>query len=242
MLESGQFTEPPLLMKKTAFLYPLILASGFVLLLFGLFFDNGATTSAAQSLTPTPDRLAEPTLPASPSQADLGAQVYWLSCLPCHGDRGQGLTDEFRAAYPPDDQYCWARGCHGEVPYDNGFTLPKTIPGVVGDRALAKFSDGAQLYSYIHAAMPYWKPGSLTEEEAWKVTAFVLRANGLWSGAEELGPQNASQVKIQRGAAAPTVAASPASPSAIEAVGLGIAAGVALIVIVVLFFLRKKVS
>lgn len=215
------------------------LAFGFAILLSLLFFDGGAGTTSAQSLIPTPDRLAEPTVPASPSQADLGAQVYWLSCLPCHGDRGQGLTDEFRAAYPPEEEYCWERGCHGDVPYEGGFKLPKTIPAVVGEQALVKFSDAAQLQSYIRAAMPFWDPGSLTEEDSWKVTAFVLRSNGLWNGTEELGPQNASQVKIQRGAATPTATASPAVPSTNEAIGWS-ALVIAVIVLVILFFLFRR--
>ena len=218
----------------------LLLGFGLAILLSLLFFDGGADTISAQSLTPTPDRLAEPTVPASPSQADLGAQVYWLSCLPCHGDRGQGLTDEFRAAYPPEEQYCWERGCHGENPYESGFSFPMFIPGVVGEDALAKFADAAQLESYIRAAMPYWKPGSLTEEESWKVTAFVLRANGLWNGAEELGPQNASQVKIQRGAATPTAMASPAVPSTNEAMGWSASAVVVIVIFILFIFIRRK--
>ena len=226
-------------MKKRFSPASLLLGFGLALLLSLLFFNGGADPISAQSLTPTPDRLAEPTVPAAPSQADLGAQVYWLSCLPCHGDRGQGLTDEFRAAYPPEEQYCWERGCHGEVPYEGGFKLPKSIPGVVGDEALAKFADAAQLESYIRAAMPFWKPGSLTDEEAWQVTAFVLRANGLWNGGEELGPQNASQVKIQRGAATPTAPASPAVPSTTGTLVLGVVA-VLIIVRVILIFIRMK--
>lgn len=218
----------------------LLLGFGLAILLSLLFFDGGADTISAQSLTPTPDRLAEPTVPASPSQADLGAQVYWLSCLPCHGDRGQGLTDEFRAAYPPEEQYCWERGCHGENPYESGFSFPMFIPGVVGEDALAKFADAAQLESYIRAAMPYWKPGSLTEEESWKVTAFVLRSNGLWNGTEELGPQNASQVKIQRGAATPTATASPAVPSARAALGWSAFAVAVIAAVILFFFIRRK--
>lgn len=148
--------------------------------------------------TSTPDRLAKPTLPAAPSQADLGAQVYWLSCLPCHGDLGQGLTDEFRAVYPPDDRNCWKWGCHGEHPYDNGFKLPASIPAVVSADALQKFPNAAVLQAYIKAAMPYWKPGSLTDEDAWAVTAFLLRENGLRGDRAELNASNADSVHILR--------------------------------------------
>jgi len=177
-----------------------------LLILAGLVLINskGVAEPPAQG-TPTPtlssaQRLAKPTLPANPSQADYGAQDYWLNCLPCHGDIGQGLTDEFvSAAYPPEDQYCWERGCHGERPYENGFTLPTTIPALVGPDVNQKFSNAYQLYSYIHATMPYWKPGSLSEDEVWRITAFLLRENGLWDDNGELGEANAADVNIPLG-------------------------------------------
>lgn len=171
---------------------------GIALLLAGLFFDMGtASSSSSQSPMATPNRLLEPTLPASPSQADIGAQVYWLSCLPCHGDKGQGLTDEFRAVYPPEDQNCWKSGCHGKRPYEDGFTIPTAIPAVIGHASIDKFSDAAQLHAYIRMAMPFWRPGSLTDDESWQVTAFILRENGLWQGNVELNDANAAEVKIK---------------------------------------------
>lgn len=144
---------------------------------------------------PTPDRLAQPTLPAQPSQADQGAQVYWLSCLPCHGDKGQGLTEEFIQTYPEEDRNCWLSGCHGANPYESGFTLPQTIPAVIGkEAALQKFGNAAALRAYIKAAMPYWKPGSLTDEQAWQATAFLLRENGLWDARQNLSEENAARI------------------------------------------------
>jgi hypothetical protein len=71
---------------------------------------------------------------------------------------------------------------------------------VIGPTTLAKFTDAAQLNAYIRAAMPFWKPGSLTEEDAWRVTAFILRQNNLWEDKDELGASNAADVKIPRSA------------------------------------------
>lgn len=177
----------------------IIVPFGIALLFAGLFFKAVNAQATFQGTpVPTPDRLAEPTLPANPVQADRGAQVYWLSCLPCHGDQGQGLTDEFRAIYPKEEQNCWESGCHGNNPYESGFTIPKKIPAVIGEKTLAKFSTAAQLQGYIRAAMPFWKPGSLSEEDSWKVTAFVLRENKLWNGVGELNETNAADVSIPR--------------------------------------------
>ena len=217
---------------------------GIALLIAGLFFDKGIVHSvdAQVDITPTVDRLAQPTLPAVPSQADHGAQVYWLSCLPCHGDRGQGLTDEFRKAYPPEEEYCWESGCHGARPYENGFTLPMKIPGVIGGSTLAKFADAAQLNAYIRATMPFWKPGSLTEEESWRVTAFILRQNGLWDDATELGASNAVDVRIPRGAFLTPVA----TPQQVETSGRngimiwGIVAVAVALIALFMFILKKS--
>jgi mono/diheme cytochrome c family protein len=172
-----------------------LVSSGIALLFAGLFF-NMETAVAQTPVMPTPDRLAQPTLPANPSQADKGAQVYWLSCLPCHGDRGQGLTEEFKLTYPEEDRNCWTSGCHGKRPYENGFTLPKTIPPLIGAGTLQKFPNALILRSYIFAAMPYWRPASLTEEESWQVTAFLLRENNLWDGDDELAASNADAIPV----------------------------------------------
>lgn len=230
-------------------LFRLTLVSfGIALLFAGLFFDNGTAISSQPQagITPMPtrDRLAEPTLPAVPSQADRGAQVYWLSCLPCHGDLGQGLTDEFRAAYPEEDRNCWDSGCHGARPYDNGFKLPTSIPAVIGPGTLQKYADASILQAYIHAAMPFWKPGSLTEEDSWSVTAFVLRQNNLWDDRVELGAANAAQVRV--GAppviSTPLAAESAAGGDAIQVAWLLIIGGILLLGLILFLSLYPKKS
>jgi mono/diheme cytochrome c family protein len=216
---------------------------GIALLIAGLFFDKGIADSAEVQVdvTPTVDRLVQPTLPAVPSQADHGAQVYWLSCLPCHGDRGQGLTDEFRKAYPPEEEYCWESGCHGARPYENGFTLPMKIPGVIGGSTLAKFADAAQLNAYIRATMPFWKPGSLTEEESWRVTAYILRQNGFWDDSTELGASNAADVKIPRGAfLTPVATPQQTEPAGRNGITIWVVVAGAVVLIASLMFILKK--
>ncbi len=133
---------------------------------------------------PVIDRLAPPPTVAAPTQADEGAQLYWLHCQPCHGDAGQGLTDEWRAQYPPEDQYCWDSGCHGDRPYENGFTLPFTVPAVIGEGTLTKYQTAGGLYRYIQVAMPYWSPNSLTAEEYLAITAYLTRAHNSWNGSD----------------------------------------------------------
>jgi hypothetical protein len=228
----------PNLVQRSFFLQILFI-NGIALLFAGLFFDMG-TVVAQTPVMPTPDRLAQPTLPASPSQADRGAQVYWLSCLPCHGDRGQGLTEEFKQTYPAEDRNCWNSGCHGKRPYEKGFTLPINIPAIIGPGTLQKFPNASLLQSFIFAAMPYWKPASLTEEESWQVTAFLLRENNLWTTREELTASNADQVLISTPQAVATLLPPPAATSRILSSILIIAGFIVLILLIFLLRIFRK--
>ncbi|MCX6079513.1 MAG: hypothetical protein NTW32_08280 [Chloroflexi bacterium] len=175
----------------------IFLPLGLVLLI--LAASRGQLVSAqglTATVSPTVDRLAKPTMPPNPSQADRGSQDYWLNCSPCHGDRGQGLTDEFRRQYPTEDQNCWRSGCHGRRPYPNGWTIPPVVPVLIGPGALSKFGNGAVLEAFIRAKMPFQKPGNLDADTYWRLTAFLLRENGYWSGAGFLDESAAERVRI----------------------------------------------
>jgi LPXTG-motif cell wall-anchored protein len=128
---------------------------------------------------------APPTVPA-PTQADDGAQLYWLNCQPCHGDVGQGLTDaaddDWRAQYPLDDQYCWNSGCHGAKPYEDGFTLPKQVPALIGEATLSRFVTAADLYDYVRVAMPRQAPSTLSDGEYLSIVAYLVDAHAVWDG------------------------------------------------------------
>lgn len=140
---------------------------------------------------PIPDRLAIPVLPENPTQVDLGNDVYYYNCMPCHGDKGQGLTDEFRQIWDEDHQNCWGRGCHGGRVDDPGFPLPKQIPAVSHlPGALMQFPTPEDLYTFLQTSHPPQRPGALEESEYWEVTAFLLEENGRLALDGEIGPAN----------------------------------------------------
>ncbi|MCB9443963.1 MAG: cytochrome c [Ardenticatenaceae bacterium] len=157
---------------------------------------------------PTVDRLSAPPTVASPTQADDGAQLYWLHCQPCHGDVGQGLTDEWRAEYPEDHQNCWKSGCHGDKPYEEGFTLPQTVPAIIGEGTLKRFQTLGDVYEYTRVKMPFEYPGVLSDEEYLSVTAFLAQENGLRDGVP-LTEANAVQMRLRPGEAVPQATATP---------------------------------
>ncbi len=155
-----------------------------------------AAPTSAPKLTPSPqpDWLIV-NVPADATQEQYGAEAYRLVCQDCHGDRGQGLTPEWRATWAPQDQNCWQSKCHGPSHPPDGFLLP-IAPAIVGREAMAQFGTAKDLYVFIQAEMPWYRPGILVEKDAWAVTAHVLVLNQIDPG-KLLDAQTASQILLR---------------------------------------------
>lgn len=134
---------------------------------------------AQTDVTPTPtyDPLVEPPLPEHPTELELGKNLYWHWCMPCHGDVGQGLTDEFRGVWEPDHQNCWARGCHTGRKEDLGFPIPTVVPAIVRDDKLAQFPSLQALTDFLQATHPPQRPGILEADEYHAIAAYVFTMN-----------------------------------------------------------------
>lgn len=159
-----------------------------------IFLLAGCASTAPESPVPTPrvDRLAAPAMPAEPQQADLGAEVYYQVCMACHGDFGQGLTDEWRVVWGEDGN-CWQSKCHSPDHPPQGFEIPRTCcKAVMGDETLSQFDNAQELYTYLVQTMPWWNPGYLQDEEYWQLTAYLMRAHGAMPSDVILSPANAS--------------------------------------------------
>ena len=228
-------------MPKKTLLHFVVVPFGIALLLAGLFFQKGTAGTIQPQITvaPTLDRLAEPTLPVEPSQADYGAQVYWLNCSPCHGDTGQGLTDDFRQQYPPEDQNCWKSHCHGNVTYENGFTIPKIVPQLIGSGSLAKFQTAANLFGFISKAMPFQRPGVLKETEYYQIVTFLLRQNKLIDAHTDINASNASVIIITRATPVPTPQPPPTPKKDVLSIGLTFIVILIAFVFILIFTLKK---
>jgi len=139
----------------------------------------GSLPVLAEAPTPTPtsDPLEEPPLPENPTELELGRNLYWHWCMPCHGDVGQGLTDEFRGIWEPDHQNCWERGCHAGRPGDMGFKIPTFVPPIVLENQLADFSSLQSLTGYLNSTHPPQHPGILEEKEYQAIAVYVFTMN-----------------------------------------------------------------
>jgi S-disulfanyl-L-cysteine oxidoreductase SoxD len=100
-------------------------------------------------------------LPPGKGSARDGETVYRTQCAACHGVRGEGL-----AVYPA----LIGRDPRGE---DFDFASDPTIPRTIGNY----WPHATTLYDYIRRAMPLFTPGSLSADETYAVTAYLLAAN-----------------------------------------------------------------
>ena len=173
--------------------------------LIGQFTSTKASPTASPTPNPNVDRLARPILisPQNPTELDQGSLVYWGICLTCHGDRGQGLTDEWRAVFGGDEN-CWTSKCHAPNHPPQGFFIPKDRlpPAVNGPGSLARFTTAQQLYDYVVAGMPWWNPGSLSSDKAWAATAYLLKMNNSLPSGITLGPSDAAAIPVHHLASA----------------------------------------
>jgi hypothetical protein len=136
-----------------------------------------ARLDVISSPTPTIDPLVEPILPDDPTELELGRNLYWHWCMTCHGDHGQGLTDEFRGIWEPEHQNCWARGCHTGRRDDLGFPIPTIVPAIVGGNHLSRFSSLQDFSDFLQATHPPQSPGILADQEYHAIALFVFTMN-----------------------------------------------------------------
>lgn len=167
-----------------------------------LFF-GGLGSAGAQAeppppeMPPLPQGLDPPPTVYPPTQISEGATVYYLVCMACHGDRGQGLTDEWRGALDEPDQNCWQSKCHASNYPPGGFVFPKIVPAVASPGMLAKFDTAFDLYLYIKNEMPFQAPGSLRDEEYWQLAAFLLSLNRVDPGPLPLTEERAAKISLR---------------------------------------------
>ncbi len=183
-----------------------------IVLIMGGFLSASTLINASStdlpSSTPTPTfdirRLDPPPTVFPPAQADIGAQAYWGMCMDCHGDNGQGLTAEWLESFEPEDRDCWASGCHGEDFPENSFAIPSTgVPAISGPGTLSRFSNTFELWAFIQEFMPLFPAGSLTDDEAWSLVAYVMRLNKRSLAGLTLTAVNAAAIPVHNNVSLP---------------------------------------
>lgn len=144
-------------------------------------------------------RLAAPVLSNVPRQVELGQYHYWMSCMVCHGDRGQGLTEEWRSVLDPADRNCWQSKCHAANHPPEGFQIPREAPLLMGTGAMSGYRTVSELHAYLSETMPWSFPGLLPDDAYWQLIVYLAEANQIELPSEPLGPENAEDLLLASG-------------------------------------------
>ena len=96
-------------------------------------------------------------LPPGSGTAAQGAKVYAEKCVSCHAEGGKGGGSP------------GAGPLIGGAPLTNGIDTPKTIANFYGY--------ATTVFDYIRRGMPYNMPRSLSDQEVYDVTAYILALN-----------------------------------------------------------------
>ncbi len=137
---------------------------------YGLGRSAGTDEIAAWDITIGPQGKG---LPHGAGAAREGAQVYEVRCKECHGEAGAG-----------GDQV--------------GFVgKPEQLVGEKTVRNVGSFWPYATtLFDYTRRAMPFDRPGTLTDDQIYAVTAYILYLNGIVGEDETMDAETLPQVKM----------------------------------------------
>jgi S-disulfanyl-L-cysteine oxidoreductase SoxD len=137
---------------------------------YGLGRTPTAEEIKAWDVTIPPDGKG---LPPGRGTAALGQPIYTERCAACHGERGT------------DGKYDRLVGGHGTLTADK----PVLTIGSFWPHATT-------LWSYINRAQPFDEPGSLTPDQVYAVTAYLLFLNGIIGQDDEMDARTLPQVKM----------------------------------------------
>lgn len=112
-------------------------------------------------------------LPKGKGTVADGVEVYMEKCASCHGSRGEGGS---------------ASALTGGIGSLTTNAPVKTV-GSYWPYATA-------LFDYVRRAMPYDKPMTLTNDETWAVTTYVLWLNGVIGRTDVMNAQTLPKVRM----------------------------------------------
>src|SRR5512138_2539475 len=124
---------------------------------------------AAWDIHVLPDGAGLPPGSGTPAQ---GAKIFAEKCAACHGMEGKGGINAALVGAPPL----------------KSIDAPKTIANF--------WPYATTVFDYIRRAMPWPQPRSLTDEEAYALTAYILARNKLIGDNEAMNAQTLPKVRM----------------------------------------------
>jgi len=123
----------------------------------------------AWDINAMPDGNGLPPGSGTPAQ---GAPIYAQKCAACHGEGGKGASAAPLVGNPPI----------------TGIDSPKTIANFWGY--------STTVFDFIRRAMPWISPRTLTNDEVYAITAYILAENKLIGPNDVMNAQTLPKVKM----------------------------------------------
>ena len=112
-------------------------------------------------------------LPPGSGTAVAGIAVYEQKCQACHGAKGSGQ---------PNDRLVGG----------GGTLASKTPVRTIG----SYWPYATTVFDYVRRAMPYLQPQSLSDDEVYAVTAYLLNLNGIIGDTDEMNARTLPKVTM----------------------------------------------
>jgi S-disulfanyl-L-cysteine oxidoreductase SoxD len=112
-------------------------------------------------------------LPPGSGTAAAGAAIFATQCVACHGAGGVGQ---------PNDKLVGGQGTISQ------FQQVRTVGSY--------WPYATTIFDYIRRAMPFQAPESLTNDQAYSLTAYLLAENGIIKAGDTINAQTLPQVKM----------------------------------------------
>ena len=111
-------------------------------------------------------------LPPGSGKAADGAKIYAQKCAACHGENGQGGHAARLIGGPP------------KATLDGGKTIANYWPYAT------------TVFDFIRRSMPFTEPRSLTDQEVYALTAYLLAGNKLIGEGDEMNASTLPKVQM----------------------------------------------
>ena len=125
---------------------------------------------AAWDISILPDGTGLPAGSGTPAQ---GAKVFATKCAACHGEGAKGGANAALVGAPP---------------LTSGIEAPKTIANFWGQTST--------IFDFIRRAMPWQAPRTLTNDEVYALTAYILSLNKIVGENDTMNAQTLPKVRM----------------------------------------------
>ena len=146
------------------------LVLGSLVLAQGLGTPISEADIAAWDISILPDGTG---LPAGSGTPQQGATIFATKCAVCHGEAGKGGS---------------AAALVGGTPLTGGIDTPKTIANF--------WPYATTIFDYVRRAMPWQQPKTLTNDEVYALTAYLLALNKLIGENDAVNAETLPRVRM----------------------------------------------